>query len=335
VCRETGVGKGGCLSVERAELPQDGRLLRQLIVERLGCPVKECHRVGQGFYAAVYRLSIEKVPYTLIAKCHKYRGYSARERDQLQALARHSAIRVPEVYHVHEYSDRLPFEALIMEYVPGVNASKLEFPTKVIERQFVEAIVRNLLAWHAISNPRGFGQIGGPFYGTWTEYFQHQISGYHEAVHQEQLAAAVSGYVMGVIDRSFAALAQIFRNSAHVSSLVHGDYNLWNVLADPDTCEPTGIIDPIDAGWADREIDLFHLANCRPELGLLNRYLQEIELDGLFRVRYTFYRFWDDVKHYVRMGWYDEGRFSGYARELEVAMDAARIETSGSTRRRM
>jgi len=225
----------------------DGKLLRQLVAEHWNCPVKECRRIGQGFYAAVFNLSIEKAPYTLIAKCHKYRGYSARESAQLQTLARHSAIKVPEVYHVHEHSDSLPFEALIMEYIPGVNASKIEFPTQALKRQFVDTVVHNLLAWHAISNPQGFGPIGGPFYDTWTECFQQQIADYHAAVHQERLAVHVSDFVMGVIDRSFADMAQLFCDSAQTSSLVHSDYNLWNVMADPETYEPTNIIDPIDA----------------------------------------------------------------------------------------
>ena len=77
---------------------------------------------------------------------------------------------------------------------------------------------------------------------------------------------------------------------------------------------------------ADREIDLFHLANCRPELGLLERYLQEIEPDALFQARYMFYRFWDDVKHYVRMGWYEEGRFRRYGDELMAAMREMRLD---------
>ena len=126
---------------------------------------------------------------------------------------------------------------------------------------------------------------------------------------------------MGVIDRSFEAFGSIFEGASRRPSLVHSDYNAWNMMVDPKTYELTGVIDPIDAGWSDYEIDLFHLANCRPDLKLLDRYLQEIEVDERFCLRYRFYRFWDDVKHYLRMGWYGEERFRHYARELEQAMD--------------
>ena len=148
------------------------------------------------------------------------------------------------------------------------------------------------------------------------------LAEHRAAVHREEHRATVSPYVLGVVDRSCEAVDAIISRPGARPSLVHSDYNTWNMMADPRTCVPTGIIDPIDAGWCDSEIDLFHLANCRPEIGLLERYLREVDLDEPFWMRYRFYRFWDDVKHYLRVGWYDEERFSGYARELETSMDA-------------
>jgi hypothetical protein len=93
------------------------------------------------------------------------------------------------------------------------------------------------------------------------------------------------------------------------------------MMVDPETLTLTGIIDPIDAGWSDPEIDLFHLPNARPDFGLLDRYLQEIQVDESFWARFHFYKFWDDVKHYLRMGWYEEARFRSYAQDLEKAMN--------------
>jgi hypothetical protein len=94
------------------------------------------------------------------------------------------------------------------------------------------------------------------------------------------------------------------------------------------TCAPaggrafqlTGILDPLDAGWGNYEIDLFHLANGRPELGLLKHYLKQRPATESFWLRYHFYWFWDDVKHYLRMGYYDEKQFRHNARLLAKAM---------------
>ena len=173
-----------------------------------------------------------------------------------------------------------------------------------------------------VCRSRGEGKESeGPFHATWLECFAKRIAAYHEQIHKDENKAVVSEYVMGVIDRSFEAMGSIFQDANVSPSLVHSDYNAWNMMIDPTTYELTGIIDPIDAGWSDYEIDLFHLVNCRPDLKLLGRYLQGKKVDESFWLRYRFYRFWDDVKHYVRMGWYGEERFRRYAQELETAMN--------------
>jgi aminoglycoside phosphotransferase (APT) family kinase protein len=208
-----------------------------------------------------------------------------------------------------------------MEYIPGITASEIQFPDEQSKNRFVDLVIENLLVWHSVSNPDGFGELKGPFYGTWAECFGKRIALYHEHIHKDKHQAVVSDRVTRIIDRSFGEMERIFQPANGSSSLVHSDYNAWNMMVDPRSYELTGIIDPIDAGWSDREIDLFHLPNSRPDLGLLDRYLREIQVDEFFWLRFKFYRFWDDVKHYLRMGWYDEDRFRGYGQELEIAMD--------------
>lgn len=300
---------------------QAGTHLTRLMEDTFHSAVLSVSKIGEGFYAYVYKISLAKEPKEVIVKCHKYAGRSEQEKKQLEVLRKHALVKVPEVYALHLYTDAFPCEALSMEYIPGLNASKVEFPNQQLQRRFVDAVVENLLVWHAVSNPHGFGDLDGPFYPTWPDYFERRIGSYHARIHQDRHKRVVSGYVMGIIERSWAELTRIFPKTRRPSSLVHSDYNAWNMLVDPLTYELTGIIDPIDAGWSDYEIDLFHLPNCQPELGLLARYLQEIDVDEPFWLRYNFYRFWDDVKHYLRMGWYSEERFRGYAKALEQAMD--------------
>jgi len=303
------------------EILEDGKHITRLMEARFDARVQSVSRVGQGFYAHIYRVELEKDPGVAILKCHKYAGRSAREQRQLELLKRHASVKVPAVYGLHPQSELFPAEALSMEHIPGINASQIEFPDEGARRRFVDLVVENLLSWHGVSNPQGFGELEGPFYASWRECFGRRIAAYRERIHQAEHQGMVSAYVMGVIDRSVDCFERIFQNGSRRSSLVHSDYNAWNMMVDPATCELTGVIDPIDAGWADYEIDLFHLPNCRPELGLLERYLREVEVEAGFWARFKFYRFWDDVKHYLRMGWYEEGRFRGYAQALEAALD--------------
>jgi aminoglycoside phosphotransferase (APT) family kinase protein len=303
------------------EILEDGEHITRLMEAHFDARVRSVSKVGQGFYAHIYRVGLDKDPRVVILKCHKYAGRSAREQQQLEILKRHAIVKVPAVYGLHLQSELFPAEALSMEHIPGINASKIEFPDADTQQRFVELVVENMLSWHAVSNPQGFGELEGPFFRSWRECFGRRIAAYHERIHQEDHRGVVSEYVMGVIDRSVACFERIFQNGGCRSSLVHSDYNAWNMLVDPTTYELTGVIDPLDAGWADFEIDLFHLSNCRPELGLLERYLREVEVEAGFWARFKFYRFWDDVKHYLRMGWYEEERFRGYAEALEAALD--------------
>jgi len=295
--------------------------LKRLVAAQFGNQVAACEKIGEGFYAHVYRVDLRSDPDRLIIKCHRHPNRAAPEARQLRKLRQHSTVRVPEVHSVHLRSDDFPCDAFIMEFIPGVNASKLEFPDERTRLRFVDSVIENLLAWHAVTHPEGFGPLDGPFHSTWAESLGPRITTHRATLDDAHHRSIYSPYVLSIVDRSCEAFDAIFANAGQRPSLVHSDYNAWNMMADPKSFALTGIIDPIDAGWSDPEIDLFHLPNARPDIGLLDRYLQEIEPDAAFWMRFRFYRFWDDIKHYLRMGWYDEERFSTYARELAESMD--------------
>jgi fructosamine-3-kinase len=293
----------------------------ELVAERFRPAVTAVDPVGGGFYALVFRVSLDGPPGQVIVKCHKYRGRGVREARQLKLLRRHALVKVPRVYHLQLPWGRFPCEALIMETIPGVRASDVHFPDERAQDRFVDAAIANLKAWHAVTNPAGFGELEGPFHAAWLAFYGARIGRYHERIHQEPYGAAASAYVMDVVDRSFQVMGALLRGAGERPSLTHSDYNAWNMMVDPDTYELTGVIDPLDAGWAHPEIDLFQLANCRPELGMLERYLEGVPVDPGFWARHWFYRFWDDIKHHLRMGWYDEETFREVGVKLLTAMD--------------
>jgi aminoglycoside phosphotransferase (APT) family kinase protein len=301
---------------------EDPARIARLVEKALGVPASGVDKVGEGFYAHVYLVSLARTPGTAIVKCHKFAALGQREAEQLRVLRRHAIARVPEVYALHLPSAEAPCEALIMATIPGINASRAQFPDRRTEERFVDEVIENLRAWHAVRHAQGFGELEGPFYGTWLGAFGARIARYHRRIHDAPHAAVVSAPVMHAVERSFEAMGAILDRGSRGASLVHSDYNAWNMIVDPETYALSGVIDPIDAGWADPEIDLFHLPNCRPDLGLLERYLTGHDVDDRFWMRFRFYRFWDDVKHYLRMGWYGEERFRHYGQELEAAMDA-------------
>ena len=119
---------------------KDGMHLDQLIVKQFNSPVVTISKVGQGFYAHVYKVRLEADPREVIVKCHKYAGRGEKEKAQLEVLRRHATVRVPRVYSLHHYSQALPCEALMMEYIPGVNASQVQFPDERLKARFVQIV---------------------------------------------------------------------------------------------------------------------------------------------------------------------------------------------------
>jgi len=254
---------------------------------------------GQGFYGAVYRAVLDRAPGMVIFKWYKHSGSAAREARNLEIIRRHSLLKVPGVYHIHTASDEIPFEVLLMEHLPGVTAAEVSFTDPAARAAFIESLVTNLQALHAVSHPSGFGDLDGPFYPAWPVYFRTRIEREIQAVRPLYVSPGFPSRFHDLIETAYACFDRILAGSNSRSSLVHSDYNLWNVLVDPLTCRVTGIIDPMSVCWADRELDLFQLYNGPgAQLGLLERYLRAQPVDAEFFLRSSFYRFWDDVHHY-------------------------------------
>lgn len=298
----------------------DGTLLSRIVTNAFKAGVLSCQRVGRGFYGHVYRVDIDKPPYAVIVKCHQFPGRAYAEVQQLAILQKYALVKLPLVYSLVEYSEAFPCDAIIMELIPGINAAKAQFPDARTQQAFVQCVTDNLHAWHNVHNAAGFGDLDGPFSATWTAAFGTKVRRWRQELCRPKHQVVISDYVFDVIDQSVGLFDNIFAGANSQASLVHSDYNAWNMLVDPDSFQLTGVIDPLDAGWADPEIDLFHLPNCRPELGLLQSYLHGNEMDDAFWLRFYFYRFWDDIKHYLRMGWYQQARFTNYAHGLEEQM---------------
>lgn len=299
-----------CLSI----LEQDNKYISRIIDMYFGCDVLFAKKIGEGFYGGVYIVDIGKEPSRVVVKWYKQSGRNKREEKQLSLLRKYSLIKVPETYFAHNHSEDIPFEALIMEYVEGVNAANLPTDHENKEK-FVDEMVGNLIHLHSISNVNGFGD-GEKMFSDWKTCYGERVKNLHQILHAE-MKDTVSPYVMKVADESWDAFDKIFTEPVEKSSLIHSDYNLWNILVDKKSAKITAVIDPLDAGWADREIDLFHLQNADGDrFGLLKHYQRHIKLSELFVVKNTFYWFWDDIKHMINMGWYDEESFISFGKKL-------------------
>lgn len=307
------------MNYDLSVLEKDSTCIKRLIDMYFGCDLLSAHKIGEGFYGIVYLVNIKKEPYKVIVKWYKHSGRNLLENQQLNLLRKYSLIKVPQTYYVHNCSEDIPFEVLMMEFIEGINASML--PTDHPNRDaFVDEMVGNLIHLHSISNEMGFG-MGNEMFPDWKSCFGSRVKRMHQIIHADY-KDRVSPYVVKIADKSFEAFDKIFAEPIEKSSLIHSDYNLWNILVDEKSAKITAVIDPIDAGWADKEMDLFHLQNADGDrFGLLECYKRNVKLSELFAVKNAFYWFWDDVRHMENVGWYEEERFTSFGNRLITLME--------------
>lgn len=95
----------------------------------------------------------------------------------------------------------------------------------------------------------------------------------------------------------------VFSQPIRQASLIHGDYNMWNVLVDKKACAVTAVIDPCNCMWADSEMDLYQLNNANGKyLGLLEAYAKKRPLSENFNAKCAFYELFTEIEHYYHSG---------------------------------
>lgn len=294
--------------------PED---LRAVVWNAFGAPLTSAEAMPDAALSYVYRVSLPGEPHQAIVKWQHHVGRSAAEARQLEELRKYAAVRVPEVYLCDPER-----EVLVIEHLPGVRAIDVGPPNMSAAEQLADDIVSTLLVWHAVKNPAGFGPLDGPYYGRWVDYYQERVVAYHgEICRESSPELLLSEYAREVADRSLAQMGEILAGAHREPVLVHSDYHLANLLMDPKTHRLTGVIDPLDAEWADPELDLIHWEwPWGDKHHLLTLYQQRVALPEGFPLRYAFYQFWYAMQNLARLPWHDPQEDHRLAEALDQAI---------------
>lgn len=78
--------------------------------------------LGGGWYGRVFLAEMTGNPAKVIIKIHLFPNLAEKEACQLEVLAAHATVKMPDVFLVHKATSDIPYDAIIMEYIPGVNA---------------------------------------------------------------------------------------------------------------------------------------------------------------------------------------------------------------------
>lgn len=266
-------------------------------------------QINQGFYGWVFLIENADNK-KIIAKVYKQSGYMEHEVLQLDMMRRYALVRVPEIYSVSYEKHNGCFDVMFMEYIRGVNAAAVQITGEKDKALFSNQVVENLLAIHEASSADGFGSYTENEYSkSWESYYKSNITKLCHKVHNHK-PLPFSKKSVEIMDILYESFDNIFDKPVKENHLIHGDYNLWNLMADPENNKLIGMIDPFGSCFADRELELFQLQNANGNAyKLLENYASYISLSDKFEIKNAYYSFWDDIKHMVNMGYCENKRF--------------------------
>lgn len=261
-------------------------------------------RIGGGYYADVYKTDLTDGK-TVIIKAYKTSGVMEDEILQLDILSRYALYPMPSVLFSHKASEEYNKDFIVMSYLSGKNAGNIFYLNPSKRKQLADQITDNLIAFHSTKSTDGFGETGSNIrYSTFNEYYKNRA--------QSILKMACTLKEKGDLDNSVYKTMlcavnnfdKIFYLPIVEASLIHGDYNTWNILADKKDCKVTAVIDPCGCMWADKEYDLYQLNNANGRhLGLFENYASKVHLSENYKEKMAFYELFTEIEHYYKSGY--------------------------------
>lgn len=266
---------------------------------------KSITSLGGGFYGRVFLVSLNCEPYLVVAKLFLFPNIAKKEAEQIAELAKYATLKMPQIYYVCEATiSGFDYDVILMEYLNGANAAYVDALQLKNKAQICDDIINNLIAYHNATNEKGFGELTAQtHYKTWQEYYypiaQNIVFKAEKLFEKGQLTTEI----LSVFQNALLNFDRIFYIPIAKPSLVHGDYNTWNIMLDVTCSKAYAAIDPFNCCWADPEIDLYQLDNANGKgYGLLKRYVEKMPLSENFEQKRRFYELFSEVSHYHDAG---------------------------------
>lgn len=263
-------------------------------------PASRVASMGGGFYGRVFLAEGSDPRERVVVKLYLYPHLARREALQLQTLSAHATLPMPQVYRVHDADEDVPADALLMSFLPGINAGVTAVADAAARRRIAGQVVDNLLAYHSCAHPEGFGELDDPaFVPCWADFYRPKALAIAQKAAALHSAGELDADTLRTVDRAANGFDRIFEEPVPKACLIHGDYNMWNVLLSADAGHACGVIDPFNCRYADPELDLYQLENANgPDFGLLALYRSRVRLSERFEIKNRFYTLFTEIMHF-------------------------------------
>lgn len=277
--------------------------LEAIIEKNQGKKHKSLRRIGGGYYADVYKVNYENAE-SVVVKVYKTKGVMEKERESLKLLSEHSIAPVPSALWTYKSDEDYDRDILAMNYLDGTVGGAVYYLSKVKRKKLADSVAENLIAFHKVISPDGFGEIGSSIrYKTFNEYYKIQAEKILPMAEELEGRGQLTSFAVETMRRALERFDRIFYLPITEAVLIHGDYNMWNILVDRKECTVSAVIDPCGCMWADSEYDLYQLNNANGrKLGLFESYASKRKLSENCLEKMAFYELFNSVEHYYMSG---------------------------------
>ena len=191
-----------------------------------------------------------------------------------------------------------------MEMIEGKSALfalGMLFMSKKRRLAFADEITSALHSVHMCTSDK-FGDTMHPDCDSWTDFYRP----FAEAVLAQAEKMFAEGQlplkVISAMRAAWAKFGIIFSENVKVACLIHGDLNVGNIMVGK-RYKITGIIDPLNSMYADREYDLFQFNNLTGKrFFLCETYVRRYGASELCAHKLAFYGLWNEVYCTIRSG---------------------------------
>lgn len=268
-----------------------------------GCEAAKVRYLGGGSFgrAVLATLTDGQV---FVVKLLRAPGMAEKEAHDLRLLRAHCPVPVPRVLFVRRADARIPADCYGMERIEGKSgllSLRLFFASKRKREAFADEVTGALHAIHTCTNEL-FGDTMRPSCRRWLDHYGPFAEAVLRAAEPLCAQKKLDEGILAAMRAAMCKFDAIFCEEVKTASLIHGDLNIANIMVGKGG-KLTGLIDPLNAMYADREYDLFQFNNLTGKrFFLCDTYIRKYGASERCAQKLAFYGLWNEVYCTIRSG---------------------------------
>ncbi len=276
--------------------------IKSIVEEQYRQVAKNIKYIGGGSFGKAFLVELESK--SIVIKFLRAENMCDKECFDLNLLANNCSVKIPKILFERKADTLIPLDCYGMELVNGqsaFNVFKILFLGTKRKKKFAEQVTTALHEIHLCTNAK-FGDTQNPNCDNWLDYYKPFAKAIYDTSEQLFQEGKLHKKIIDIMRLAWDKFDTIFSEKVSTACLIHGDLNITNIMVDKDYYI-TGIIDPLNSMFADREYDLFQLDNMGgKKFNLRKTYIHKYGASKNCDIKCAFYALWNEVFCYIKAG---------------------------------